>query len=88
MAQPPLDRDPKLTQHLLAIEARSGKLARMDPTDPTDRTDRPASAPTPDGLGSAAPVRLMNPHDQQVQDRGTIVLEDLRDILHLSLIHI
>jgi|APMI01.1.fsa_nt_gi hypothetical protein len=82
MAQPPLDRDPKLTQHLLAIEARSGKLARMDPTDPTDRTDRPASAPTPDGLGSAAPVRLMNPHDQQVQDRGTIVLEDLRDILH------
>lgn len=36
----------------------------------------------PPGPGCEAPVRVVNPRDQQVEDRGTVLLEDLGDILH------
>ena len=44
--------------------------------------ERTASVAMPEDLGAEVPVRIINPEENREQERGTVVLEDLRDILH------
>ena len=59
-----------------------GRLRLDHPRRDTPEMERTASVAMPEDLGAEVPVRIINPEENREQERGTVVLEDLRDILH------